>query len=44
MAEFRKEPLRTGNGLLKPKLGDMATVEYTGWLYDETQPGNRGKE
>jgi hypothetical protein len=44
MAEFRKELLRTGNGLRKPKLGDLATVEYEGWLYDETQPANRGKQ
>jgi hypothetical protein len=43
MAKF-EELVRSGNGLFNPKLGDEVIVEYTGWLYDDTQPRNRGKE
>ncbi len=33
--------LRSGEGRAAES-GDMATVHYTGWLFDETQPDNRG--
>lgn len=33
------------NGYGKPaEAGDYVTVHYTGWLYDETQPDNRGQK
>lgn len=33
------------NGYGKPaEAGDYVTVHYTGWLYDETQPDNRGEK
>ena len=33
--------LKSGDGRAAAA-GDMATVHYTGWLFDETQPDNRG--
>ncbi len=33
------------NGYGKPaEAGDWVTVHYTGWLYDEAQPDNRGQK
>ena len=40
---LRKEVVRAGNGTDKPKAGDTVTMDYTGWLYDASQPDNRGK-
>ncbi len=33
--------LRSGEGRVAAS-GDLATVHYTGWLFDDTQPENRG--
>lgn len=41
---LRKEIITEGNGADKPKAGDIVTMNYTGWLYQEDQPGKRGKE
>ncbi|KAH0536127.1 hypothetical protein FGG08_006970 [Glutinoglossum americanum] len=27
-----------------PAEGDTVKIEYTGWLFDPTQPGNKGKQ
>lgn len=35
--------LRNGYGR-SAKAGDYVTVDYTGWLYDESQPDNRGEK
>jgi len=31
-----------GNGADFPKKGDYVTMDYTGWLFDESAPGNKG--
>ncbi|KAF1830042.1 peptidyl-prolyl cis-trans isomerase [Decorospora gaudefroyi] len=31
-----------GNGIDYPKKHDEVSMEYTGWLFDETAPGNKG--
>lgn len=28
----------------RPTRGQIVTIEYTGWLKDTSQPGNRGQE
>ncbi|RMY77951.1 hypothetical protein D0862_13459 [Hortaea werneckii] len=33
-----------GNGTDKPKQGDTITMEYTGTLYDQNAPDNKGKQ
>lgn len=35
--------LRNGYGR-SAKAGDYVTVDYTGWIYDESQPDNRGEK
>ena len=35
--------LRTGEGRVAAA-GDLTTVHYTGWLFDDTQPDNRGQK
>ena len=40
---LRKEVIWEGNGTDKPKAGDTVTMDYTGWLYDNNEPHNRGK-
>ncbi|MDJ0700255.1 MAG: FKBP-type peptidyl-prolyl cis-trans isomerase [Woeseiaceae bacterium] len=35
--------LKSGEGRAAAS-GDMATVHYTGWLFDETRPENRGSK
>ena len=39
-----KTVLREGNGSDRPQIGDKVTMEYTGWLYDPSQPENKGKQ
>jgi FK506-binding protein 1 len=31
-----------GNGTDFPKKGEYVTMDYTGWLFDESAPGNKG--
>ncbi|ERF76785.1 hypothetical protein EPUS_02324 [Endocarpon pusillum Z07020] len=40
---LQKEVISPGNGIDKPKAGDVVTMDYTGWLYEKNQPENRGK-
>ncbi|EXJ90371.1 peptidylprolyl isomerase [Capronia coronata CBS 617.96] len=40
---FEKRLISPGNGVDYPKVGDEVTIEYTGWLYDPTNPGNGNK-
>jgi len=35
-----KEVLKPGNGVDRPKKGDNVAMEYTGWLYDSSIPGD----
>lgn len=43
MAEqLQKQTLVTGNGTDYPKRGDRVTIQYTGWLYQQGAPNNRG--
>lgn len=39
-----KQVLTAGNGVDKPKKGDTITMEYTGWLYDDSKTNNKGKQ
>ena len=39
-----KTLISPGNGQDKPQAGQTVTMEYTGWLYDESSPQNRGKQ
>ncbi|KAF2480673.1 hypothetical protein BDY17DRAFT_312523 [Neohortaea acidophila] len=39
-----KKLISPGNGVDKPKAGDTITMEYTGVLYDEKAPDNKGKQ
>lgn len=39
-----KELLKAGNGKDYPTKGDEVTIEYTGNLYDESRPDNRGDQ
>ena len=38
-----KTILKEGNGAI-PKNGDKVTIEYTGFLKDESKPGNKGEK
>ncbi|KAH7070942.1 hypothetical protein FB567DRAFT_455616 [Paraphoma chrysanthemicola] len=39
-----KVVLRRGNGIDVPKKHDEVSMEYTGWLYDESTPDKKGKQ
>lgn len=39
-----KKTLKQGNGQDFPKAGDTVSMEYTGWLYTETAPENKGEK
>ena len=39
-----KKLISQGNGVDKPKKGDTITMEYTGNLYDQNAPENKGKQ
>lgn len=43
-SQFSKNTIKQGDGTTYPKVGDTVTMEYTGWLYDENKPQNRGKQ
>lgn len=38
-----KKVLEEGNGAI-PKVGDQVTIQYTGWLKDESKPNNKGNQ
>lgn len=39
-----KTVIREGNGVDRPRRGERVTMEYTGWLYDTSAPGNKGSK
>ncbi|RHZ69279.1 FK506-binding protein 1B [Aspergillus turcosus] len=42
---LEKQTLRTGNGKDRPQPGDPVELNYTGYLYDESNPDyHKGKE
>ena len=43
---LEKKTVRQGNGADYPEKGDEVTIEYTGWLYDQSKASNqnRGKQ
>jgi FKBP-type peptidyl-prolyl cis-trans isomerase len=41
VTELIKNEIKTGEGA-EAVAGQHVTVHYTGWLYDETAPGNKG--
>ncbi|KPI43126.1 uncharacterized protein AB675_2172 [Cyphellophora attinorum] len=42
--ELKKEIIKEGNKTDKPQNGDTVTMEYTGWLFEEGEEKNRGKQ
>lgn len=42
-ADLELAVLRSGDGAVA-RSGDTVHVHYTGWLYDEREPGRRGRE
>ncbi len=40
---FTKTIIQEGTGA-SPKAGDTVTIEYTGWLKDDSQPDSKGSE
>lgn len=38
-----KTVIKEGNGP-QPKVGDKVTIEYTGWLKDESKPNKKGSQ
>jgi FK506-binding protein 1 len=36
--------LSEGNGVDYPKRGDQVTMEYTGWLFDQSAASNKGAQ
>ncbi|KAF2454996.1 hypothetical protein BDY21DRAFT_387159 [Lineolata rhizophorae] len=38
----QKMTLSPGDGSTKPSTGDTVTIEYTGYLFDASQPENKG--
>ncbi|KAG5926279.1 FK506-binding protein 1B [Claviceps africana] len=43
MGGVTKTTLKDGVGR-QPAVGDTVTIEYTGWLKDETKPDKKGKQ
>lgn len=43
MRELITEDIRVGSGA-EAVPGRQVTVHYTGWLYDASQPGNKGRK
>ena len=41
---LQKDLISEGNKKDYPQRGDEVTIEYTGWLYDNNAPKNRGKQ
>jgi FK506-binding protein 1 len=39
-----KHVLKEGNGVNFPKKGDMVTIKYTGYLYDESKSSKKGAQ
>ncbi|KAF2437933.1 peptidyl-prolyl cis-trans isomerase [Karstenula rhodostoma CBS 690.94] len=39
-----KQILKEGDGVTFPKKHDEVAMEYTGWLYDESQEDKKGKK
>lgn len=39
-----KNIIASGNGKEFPKNGDEVSMEYTGWLFDESAPNKKGKQ
>lgn len=39
-----KELIHAGDGQTKPSKGDTINMEYTGWVYDASKPGNKGSQ
>ncbi|EMC91195.1 hypothetical protein BAUCODRAFT_39348 [Baudoinia panamericana UAMH 10762] len=39
-----KKLISPGDGVTKPKAGDTITMEYTGTLFDQNAPDNKGKQ
>ncbi|KAE8352269.1 peptidyl-prolyl cis-trans isomerase [Aspergillus coremiiformis] len=39
-----KELISPGNGQDYPQKGDNIAMDYTGWLYDTSKPGNKGTQ
>lgn len=39
-----KYVLKPGNGTDVPQKNDKVAMEYTGWLYDEDAPDQKGKQ
>lgn len=40
----QKQVHQPGNGTDIPKKGDSVSIEYTGWLYDESAADKKGKQ
>jgi FKBP-type peptidyl-prolyl cis-trans isomerase len=44
LTELKYEVLKAAPaGAKSPKSGDFVTVHYTGWLFDESKPENKGQ-
>lgn len=43
MKELIKNDVKIGNGA-EAKAGQEVEVHYTGWLFDESAPGNKGRK
>merc|ERR1711974_484359 len=41
---LKKDLVSEGDGKTYPKAGDTVTMEYTGWVFDESKEKNRGKQ
>lgn len=39
-----KKLIREGDGTTIPKKNDLVAMEYTGWLFDESKPNNKGAQ
>jgi FK506-binding protein 1 len=39
-----KHVIKSGNGVDRPQNGDTVTMEYTGWLFDESKESKKGNQ